>query len=225
MADRALIVNESPHRSPVNTMNYNSMNRPPGATMTASYNSMNQSPGNTVSSSYRAMTMEGANGNFSTMEQQSFHAESKSEFSSMFSSDGGTTVPSESISRFPQNATSEIRQLDANQNHMSKIGSVDTQSLRKMQSESDDSRTQHRMQSESADTRTQHRMQSESADTRTQQRIQSESSGTTVNGGTTTVVIPQSMVVAECATAEMKGGGTTSMTSEVHRRGMTYYFT
>jgi hypothetical protein len=75
MADRALIVNESPHRSPVNTLNYNSMNRPPGATMTASYNSMNQSPGNTVSSSYRSMTMEGANGNFSSMEQQSFHAE------------------------------------------------------------------------------------------------------------------------------------------------------
>ncbi|VDH89965.1 Hypothetical predicted protein [Mytilus galloprovincialis] len=202
MGDRALIVNAPPHHSPVNTMNFGSTSWSPGNTMSASFGSVSRSPGNTMSSSanFKSMNMQGENGSFSAMEQQMYQAESKSEFSTMSTSGGGTTYHTQSLNRFPQNATAEIRQLDANQNHVPKISSIDTQRS--------------------------------SMDTQSLRRIKSETTmvNETVNdtsmedsGGRTTVHItgpPQSMIVSECAVAEMKGrGGTQSMTSEVKRRG------
>lgn len=194
MGDRAIIVNDASHRSPVNTMHIGMPTWSPGNTISTSYGSVSKSPGNTMSAtaSYKTMSMQGDNGSYSAMEQQMYQAESKSEFSTM-SSGGTTSYHTESLSRYPKNATSEIRQLDANQNQVSKMNYLDSQVSR---------------------------------------RIQSENTSTAVNDMTTldhgersTVQItgpPQTMIVSEKAVAEIKGGGTTNMTSEVRRRGRSY---
>lgn len=197
MGDRAIIVNDGSHRSPVNTMHIGMPTWGPGNNMSASYGSTTKSPGNitSASASYKTMTMHGENGSYSAMEQQMYQAESKSDFS-IRSSGGTTSYHSESLNRYPKNATSEIRQLDANQNQVLKSNSLDSKHSRRVQSEST-STTMHDMT-------------------------------TSDRGERSTVQItgpPQTMIVSEKAVAEIKGGGTTSMTSEVRRRGgyKSYY--